>query len=712
VSWAHLRRDGVSLVLGPVGDADLPGVLHWGADLGPLSSAELQALRLAATPAVPHSSIDVPRWLTLAPGPDESWEGTPGLLLHRGGRGLYPRWSSAAVSVANPYRCDVTAEDPETALTWRMELDLGAGGVLRVRQSVTNDADAALTVDAVCTLLPVPDVATELFDTTGRWCRERSPQRRPFAHGTTLRAARRGRTGHDATLVLAAGTPGFGFRSGEIWAVHVGWSGDHVHLAERLPERAGQASAVIGGGELLGQGEIMLTAGQTYTTPWVSFVYSAAGLDGAATGVHRWLRARPHHPRTPRPLTLNTWEGVYFDHDLPRLLRLADLAAKVGAERFVLDDGWFTHRRNDAAGLGDWTVDPQVWPNGLAPLFDHVRALGMQPGLWVEPEMVNPDSDLARAHPDWLLTPPGRAPAPWRHQYALDLSRPEAYDYLLGGLSAVITAERTEYLKWDHNRDVIAALTHDGHAGVHRQTVALYRLLDELRSRHPGLEIESCASGGARVDLGILEHTDRVWASDTNDPLERQRLQRWTLQLIPPELMGAHVGPAVSHTTGRHATLRFRCVTALFGHAGMELDLAALDDAELDVLAQWAAVYKQHRGLIHSGEVVRADHPDPSRWVHGVVSGDQAEALFAVIQLDTSAEDRPDRVRLPGLDPAASYRVSVVDELSDPGHSVIPPRWTAEGGGIELPGSVLAHTGLALPVLAPETGLLLRVGKA
>jgi alpha-galactosidase len=710
MTYTHLRRDGVSVVLGPAGGPDLPAVLHWGADLGPLSGADLDALRAAAVPAVPHSSIDIPRRLSVSPGQDDSWEGTPGLAVHRGGRGLYPRWTDVTWLGDRPHDVVVTAADEGNGLAWRLQLELGTGGVLRVRQSITNTAGGPLTVDGVYALLPVPGAAAEILDTSGRWCRERTPQRRPFHHGTTLRASRRGRTGHDATLVMFAGTTGFGFRTGEVWGVHVGWSGDHVHLAERLPERAGQASAVIGGGELLAPGEIMLDRGQTYTTPWVSFVYSDAGMDGAAAALHTWLRDRPHHPRTPRPLVVNTWEGVYFDHDLPRLLQLADAAAKVGAERFVLDDGWFTHRRDDTAGLGDWTVDPQVWPHGLAPLFDHVRALGMQPGLWVEPEMVNPDSDLARAHPDWLLTAPGRAPAAWRHQHTLDLSRPEVYEYLLHSLSAVIAAERPEYLKWDHNRDVLAAVNHAGRAGVHRQTEALYRLLDELRERHPGLEIESCASGGARIDLGILEHTDRVWASDTNDPLERQRLQRWTAQLIPPELMGSHVGPAVSHTTGRHATLKFRCLTALFGHAGMELDLTGLEDADLDLLAGWGALYKRYRGLIHTGTMVRAEQADPGLWMHGTVSADRTEALFAVVRLDTSGEDRPDRVRLPGLDPDTRYRVTVVPELSDTGHNITPPTWLASG--LDLPGSVLGRAGVALPVLNPQTGLLLALSVA
>ncbi|MEK8069333.1 alpha-galactosidase [Rhodococcoides navarretei] len=707
MSFVVLRRDGVMVILGQSSTA-VPAVLHWGSDLGELSESDLTELRRAAIPAVPHSSVDVPRWLTLAPGGDDAWQGTPALALHRSGTVQYPRWADVQIA-ATEFGCVVDASDGELGISWSIELSLEVGGSLRVRQSVRNDSGGPLTVDGVVTLMPLPDTATELLDLTGRHCRERTPQRRRFDHGSTVRASRRGRTGHDATLVLTAGSEGFGFRSGEVWGAHVAWSGDHLHLAERLPERAGQASGVLGGGELLAPGEVVLPSGDSYTTPWVHFVYSAAGLDGSAHSLHRWMRSRPAHPTSPRPVVLNVWEGVYFDHDLARLRGIADVAAHVGVERFVLDDGWFRHRRDDRAGLGDWQVDEGVWPDGLAPLFDHVRGLGMSPGLWFEPEMVNLDSDIARAHPDWLLTAPGRIPLEWRHQHVLDLTRDEVFDYLLSSIDSVLTTERPDYVKWDHNRDLMLAVDADGRAAVHAQTSAFYRLLDELRSRHPNVEFESCASGGARIDLEVLEHTDRVWASDTNDPLERQRLQRWTTQLLPPELIGSHVGPQIAHTSGRWSTLQFRCLTSLFGHAGLEMDVTELSSEDHEYLRSWTALYKELRALLHTGDVVRADHPDPSVWVHGVVAADFSEAAYAVVRLDTSPEDRTDRVRLPGLDPTARYRVEFVRELSDLGNGIELPPWIAESGVVELTGSMLARAGVALPVLFPQTGVLLRV---
>ena len=208
-----------------------------------------------------------------------------------------------------------------------------------------------------------------MLDLTGRWCRERHPQRRPFHQGTWLRQTRHGRTGHDSPLLLVAGTAGFGFRHGEVWGIHLAWSGDASWWAERLPD----GSSVLGAAEL---GEVVVEPGESYATPWVYAAWSDAGLDGLSARLHRFIRARPSHPRRPRPVVLNTWEAVYFDHRLDRLKALADTAAELGVERFVLDDGWFRHRRDDTAGLGDWYVDEDVWPDGLHPLVDHVRGLG------------------------------------------------------------------------------------------------------------------------------------------------------------------------------------------------------------------------------------------------------------------------------------------------------------------------------------------------
>ncbi|MGH3704118.1 MAG: alpha-galactosidase, partial [Agromyces sp.] len=416
----------------------------------------------------------------------------------------------------------------------------------------------------------------------------------------------------------------------------------------------------------------------------------------------------PQHPRSPRPVTLNTWEAVYFDHDVDTLVELADRAAELGIERFVLDDGWFGARRNDRAGLGDWTVSSEVWPDGLHPLVDRVRGHGMQFGLWFEPEMVNMDSDLARAHPEWIMATGARLPVESRHQQVLNLGIPEAYAYVRDAMCAILDEYDIAYIKWDHNRDLVDAGTQaTGRPGVHEQTLAFYRLVDELKSRYPELEIESCSSGGGRVDLGAIDRTDRIWVSDNNDPIDRQQANRWTTQLVPLELMGAHIASGASHITNRLHALSFRAITALFGHLGVEWDLRTADPAELAELEEWIRLHKANRELLHGGDLVRLDHPDRTLSVNGVVAADGSAALFAYVSLARSSVASPGRIRLPGLVPAAVYRVEPVLIGGVPHGADRAPWW--EAGPLELNGAALASIGVVMPTLRPEQAVLLRV---
>ncbi|OLF15391.1 alpha-galactosidase [Actinophytocola xanthii] len=689
----HLATDTVSLVL-DARSGGLPTVVHWGAPLGRPSEPELAALADAVVGPTSPSTPDEPVPLAVLPEPAAGYRGRPGLRGHRTGRAGLPSFRLTDLRVGAS-SVEITAEDAFVALHLVITLDLTPSGVLRLRAGVANHGDEPYTLDALEPALPVPAQATELLDLTGHWTRERHPQRRRFDLGTWARESRRGRTGHDATLALLAGTAGFGFRHGEVWGLHVAWSGNHVTYAERMPE----GTATLGGGELLAPGEVILAPGEEYASPWLYGVYSGRGVDGLSAAFHRWLRDRPGHPATPRPVVLNTWEAVYFDHDLTRLRSLADVAARIGVERFVLDDGWFRHRRDDTAGLGDWFVDETVWPDGLAPLVSHVTGLGMRFGIWVEPEMVNEDSDLYRAHPDWVLARgDGTLPPRARHQQVLDLNVPEAYAFVLERLDALLRDNDIAFVKWDHNRDLPGA-------AAHRQTLAVYRLLDELRTRHPSVEIESCSSGGARVDLEILARTDRVWTSDSNDALERQTIQRWTGLLLPPELMGAHIGPPTVHSSGRTQSLSFRYATALFGHFGLEWDVTSADEPDLEAVALGIAYYRRVRGLLHTGEVVRADHPDPAAHVHGVVSDDRSSALFAYVQLTTSERAVPAAMRIPGLDPDRRYRATPVAPVGEPmtlgRRAPSPPR--------VLTGRMLAEVGLRPPLLTPEQAWLVEL---
>jgi alpha-galactosidase len=730
-TWVVLRSAGVCVVLDLVGGR-LPAIVHWGADLGELTVSEVSALALGGvSPAAPNLP-DEPVRLELLPGHWAGWTGRPGLSGSRGGRAWSPKFTATRLvtrvpglpakggssddpaAVAQPGLItlgagvvEVTGEDPAAGLEVLLTVELTPSGLLRSRARVTNTGEPGYQLCDLVLAYPVPGLACELLDFAGRWAKERVPQRSPFTVGTHLREGRRGRTGADAATVLHAGAAGFGFAAGEVWGVHVGWSGNHTHYAEKVST----GEQVIGGGELLLPGEVALGAGESYESPWVYGSYGS-GLDAVARRFHQFLRARPNHPSAERPVTLNVWEAVYFDHSLPALLALAEKAAAIGVERYVLDDGWFGARRNDRAGLGDWVVSKDVWPDGLHPLVNRVRELGMQFGLWVEPEMVNLDSDVARAHPEWVMATGDRLPVSSRHQQVLNLGLPECYAHVRDQLSALLGTYEISYLKWDHNRDLIdAGAPPDGRPGVHAQTLAAYRLMDELKAAHPGLEIESCSSGGARVDLGVLEHTDRVWVSDCIDPVERQQLLRWTGQLLPPELMGSHIASATSHTTGRTHELSYRAATAVFGHLGIEWDLRRASAADLAELVEWIAFFRSHRGLLLGGDLVRVDFPDDSLVASGVVARDRSRAIFSFATVGTHATALLGRLRFPGLDPARRYRVRPALVGRAPAAVQVPPWWgvvrefsasleapVLRGAGSELgvvlPGSALAATGL------------------
>ncbi|MFZ4894774.1 alpha-galactosidase [Plantibacter sp. Mn2098] len=703
----HARAAGVSLLI-EVSDARLPVVHHWGGDLGTLTEADARDVILASAPVPANNNLDVTLLPSVLPEQWSGWLGRPGLRGSRGGRDFSSVFETEAVTLdgtaadgyveAEAASLTVTARSAATNLTIEITVELTAQGIVRQRATLTNDGESYQLDDLVLTL-PLPTLATDILDFAGHWGLERVPQRTNLAVGTHLRENRKGRTGADAAYLLHAGTPGFDFAGGEVYAVHTGFSGNHTHYAERLWTGAG----VLGGGELLESGEVVLQTGEQYVSPWIYFS-NAEGLDAVARRFHRFLRARPQHPTTVRPVTINTWEAVYFDHDFERLADLARRAAALGIERYVLDDGWFGSRRDDHSGLGDWVVSADVWPNGLAPLVDLVKGLGMQFGLWFEPEMVNPDSDVARAHPEWIIgASADRWPIAARHQQVIDLAIPEAYAHVRDQMLAVLAEVEIDYIKWDHNRDLVEAgnlLT--GRPVVHEQTLAAYRLMDELKAAHPGLEIESCASGGGRVDLGVLERTDRVWVSDNIDPLDRQLMNRWTTQLIPAELMGTHVASGISHTTHRANTLEFRAASALFGHFGVEWDLAKATEQEITELSAWIQTHKELRGLLHGGDLVRIDLADPSWYVHGVVSEDQAHAVFSLALLASPIHSNGGAVRFAGLDPKRRYRVAPVFPSGEPEHL------TPWAGGVVLTGAALIRSGLELPALPPSSAWIVR----
>jgi alpha-galactosidase len=697
IQQIHLTDGRASLLLHSSGG--MPSLVHWGAALGETDGRIVDAVERP----VPGGGLDVDPPLGLLAETSVGWFGKPGIEGHRpGGRDFAPQFALRSVD-ASRFKADFDLVDVAAELSAHIVVMLHPSGVATFEASIINEGQTEYSLDAFRLSMPVPAQAQELLTIGGRWTNEFGQTRTPWVGNSLTIDNRRGKTSHERLGAVFAGTPGFGEHRGEVWGCHIGWSGNYEITCDAVTD----ARRSVQMGELLASGEIALQPGGRYDAPIVYAAYAGDGLNAVSNAFHTFLRARPQHPSTPRPVLLNIWEAVYFDHDLESLRALADIAASCGVERFVVDDGWFHGRRDDRAGLGDWWVDPAVWPQGLTPLIDHVRALGMQFGIWVEPEMVNPDSDLYRAHPEWTLVDDRYPVVLGRSQLVLDLGRDEVVEYLYGHLDALLGDHDIAYVKWDMNRDLVAA-TSAGRAGVHRQTLGVYGLFDRLRSAHPGVEFETCASGGGRVDFAILERTERAWTSDSIDALDRQQIQSGFSLLFPPELMGSHIGSPVTHTTGRSHGLAFRAIAAMFGSLGIEWNLLKASDEDRAALAEIIATHKRLRPLLHHGVTVRLDHPDPTVMVHGVVAVDKSEAVFACTRLQSGPSLHTPPIRPVGLDDARSYDVSILP-VGEPywGRARKQPKWILTG--LQMTGRQLAAVGFSAPVLSPETSVMIHI---
>jgi alpha-galactosidase len=685
----HLRRPGVSVVVDV--SAGVPVIAHWGGELETIDRDSI--LKSVYLPKQP-GGVDVTAPIAVVPQHGDGCFARPGLAGHRpGGRYFAPRFSHSKVEMSD-YGFVFTSTDSAAELSLRCQFELRDSGVLAINAVVTNLGDSRYLLDTLSITLPIPNGAEELVTLTGSWAREFAIRRQSFSHGAWTSENRTGRTSHEHPPVVWAVQANADEWHGEVWGAHLAWSGNHVLLAEVLAD----SRKYLQLGELLMAGEVCLEPGGSYSTPEVVATYSRNGLTPASIKFHRNVRANlPKQSKSAkRKVLLNTWEAVYFDHDEEKLKHLADLAASVGVERFVLDDGWFAGRRNDKSSLGDWWVSPEIYPNGLKPLISHVQKLGMDFGIWVEPEMISEDSELFRMHPDWALVSPDYEPVRSRNQLVLNLAHAPAYEYVFSKLDKLLSENEISFIKWDMNRPHVQATLKSGAAGTHEQTLAFYKLVDQLREKHRHIEIESCSSGGGRIDHEILRRTDRVWTSDCIDPYRRQKIQRGASMFIPNAVMGAHIGAEKAHTTSRVHSLEFRAISAVFGHLGLELDLTVCSQSELQLIKQAVEWHKKFRSLLHSGDAVRFDCEIASQISHGVYSQDLNEALVSLVQLTESEQGEDSQfLRLPGLDNKRRYRVAVLDS------NFVTSRDVGEYTGQQL-----ANTGLKLSKMSAETGTI------
>jgi len=540
----------------------------------------------------------------------------------------------------------------------------------------------------------------------GRWIHEFQTQRVKWQEGAYIRENRKGRTSNDNIPYLVVGDDAFAEEKGEVYGFHLGWSGNSRFGATML----NNGDKMVQFSELLFTNEILLEQYQSYVSPILYSTYSQDGLNGMSENFHTFLRESEKHCKhyfAKRPVHFNTWEAVYFDHQQDILFKLVDDAKDLGVERFILDDGWFVGRDVEQAGLGDWFVDKDKYPQGLKPLIDRVKSQGMQFGLWFEPEMVNPDSDVFRNHPEWILKLDGYQQRLGRCQYVIDLSNPQAFEYIYKCVDDILSEYYIDYMKWDLNRDFSQPANLQNKPSAHNQVNAYYKLIEKLKTKYKNVEFESCASGGARADFKALEYTNRIWTSDCNDALERQKIQRGFSYFLPPEIMGSHFGPSPAHTTSRMASVDFRMLTHIFGHLGFEQNISTLVDNEREIVREYVDFYKQNCVFLHTNKNFRLDTVSKNLFVNGVVDNIKNRALVLISQLDMPCNTLSENLKIRYLDKNKKYNVKIVfSPKTNVSHLMKKqPTWMEKE--FVASGDILVNIGLPLPVIDPQSAYLI-----
>lgn len=526
-----------------------------------------------------------------------------------------------------------------------------------------NGADVLSVERAMSLSLDLPDSDYDMTEFTGAWSRERHPHTQHLHYGTQQIESLRNASGHFANPVAAFARPGASEDHGEVIGLAFEYSGNFDLHAEVDTYDVTRLQLGINERGFAWH----LEPGETFQTPEALIAYSDEGYDGMSRAFHRLVLdniVRGAWKRRERPILINNWEATYFDFDEDKLVDIARTAKQAGVELFVLDDGWFGARNNDTAGLGDWTPNPARLPQGLAGLSKRINDLGLKFGLWFEPEMVNKDSDLYRAHPDWAVHTPGRHMNHGRNEFLLNFANKDVVDNIYGQMSRLLDEANIAYIKWDMNRfvsegyDVTRGAEHQGEA-YHRYILGVYDLLERLLQRFPDLIIEGCASGGGRFDMGMLYYTPQIWCSDDTDAIERLKIQYGTSYFYPLSSMGAHVSVVPNHQANRITPIETRANVAMFGTFGYELDLNTLSEEEFGKVRSQIEFFKRYREIIHTGDFHRLVSPDGNEqaaWM--VVSRDRKTAIVGDYRILLTPNSRYMRLHLRGLDENTQYRVS------------------------------------------------------
>ena len=549
---------------------------------------------------------------------------------------------------------------------------------------IINEASEPIFLTKIMSLsLDMDQTDYQLLTLHGAWGRERQMDYRQIGYGRTNVGSVRGETSHQEHPFIGLVSEKASQESGAVYGFHFVYSGNFLAQVERSQFDSLRVSMGIHPDQF----RYCLESGAVFQAPEVVCVYSDQGLGGMTRTLHDLYRnhlIRSAYKDRKRPILINNWEATYFDFDTDKLIAIAQEAQKDGIEMLVMDDGWFGRRNDDNVSLGDWQVNEEKLKGGLKHLVDEVNKIGLKFGIWFEPEMISPDSDLYRKHPDWAIAVPDRTPCRMRNQYVLDLSRQEVREYVYESVAVILRSTNIAYVKWDMNRqlsDLGSAFLGKQNQGelCHRYMLGVYELQERLITEFPELLLENCSGGGARFDPGMLYYSPQIWCSDDADAIERLSIQEGTSLLFPLSTMGAHVSDCPNHTVGRVTPFATRGNVALAGTFGYELDITRIAQADRQQIPGQVALYHKYNDLVRSGDYYRiASYRDNHLYdCYSIVAKDQSEALVTFVQVLGRPNMHSRRVSIPGLDLQKKYRI--------------------EGTDTVLHGDTLLHAGLQIP---------------